>query len=173
MRKLYLCSLAFIFCFASPTMASKTGLENLVPEAALVGEGRLNYMIWEVYDAALFAPKGQWDQDKPFALKLSYLRSLKGKAIADRSVEEMRKQGFSDEVKLATWHSQMREIFPDVDADVSITGIRTENGETVFYKNNEEIGRIRDLEFSKTFFNIWLSPKTSEPELRAQLLSLK
>ena len=39
-------------------------------------EGRLTYLLWDVYDAMLYAPKGKWSHDKPFALKLSYLRSL-------------------------------------------------------------------------------------------------
>lgn len=151
--------------------ASSPALEKYIPDAKLVGQGRLTYMVWQVYDAALFAPAGAWAADKPYALKLSYLRPLKGKKIADRSAEEMRKQGFTDEVKLATWHGQMREIFPDVDENTALTGIYTASGETVFYKNDQRIGAIKDPDFGKTFFNIWLSPKTSEPGLRAELLS--
>jgi hypothetical protein len=32
------------------------------------------------------------------------------------------------------------------------------------------VGVIRDAEFSRRFFNIWLGEKTSEPKLRAQLI---
>ena len=54
--------------------------------------------------------------------------------------------------KIATWHTQMRKIFPDVDVGTSITGIYTEKGEAIFYRNDEEIGRIS--EFSKAFWHL-------------------
>lgn len=145
-------------------------IEKFVPQAEKVGQGRLTYMFWDVYDAALYAPGGAWQEGRPFALQLSYLRELEGKKIADRSVEEMRNQGFNDEVKLATWHAQMKNIFPDVDKGIILTGVHTKTGEAVFYLDKTEIGRINDPEFSKAFFNIWLSEKTSAPDLRRKLL---
>ncbi len=141
-----------------------------VPDAEKVGQGRLKVMLWDVYDAALFAPNGQWQQDQPFALKLSYLRDIEGKKIADRSAEEIRTQGFTDEVKLADWHAQMRAIFPNVSSGSDLTGVSTQSGETVFYSGEQEIGRITDPDFGQQFFNIWLSTKTSAPELRRKLL---
>ncbi len=141
-----------------------------IPSIQKVGQARLTVMLWDVYDATLYAPEGTWQEDKPFALQLYYLRHLEGKKIASRSIEEMRGQGFTDEVKLAAWYTQMRKIFPDVHNGVSITGIKTTLGETIFYKDNAEIGRIIDPVFSTAFFNIWLGDKTSQPDLRRKLL---
>ncbi len=143
---------------------------SLIPNIQKVGQARMTVMLWDVYDATLYAPEGKWRQDKPFALQLSYLRHLEAKKIAMRSIEEMRGQGFSDEVKLATWYTQLQKIFPDVHAGVSITGVKTTTGETIFYKDNAEIGRINDPVFSTAFFNIWLGDKTSQPDLRRKLL---
>lgn len=145
-------------------------IRTYIPTVEKVGEGRLTYLLWDVYDATLYAPSGDWIETQPFALKLSYLRAIEGREIADRSAEEIREQGFKDEIKLATWHSQMRKIFPDVDTGISLTGLYTDAGETIFYKNDTEIGRIRDPEFSKVFFGIWLNEKTSAPDLRKKLL---
>jgi hypothetical protein len=145
-------------------------IRSFVPAAEKVGEGRMTYMFWDVYDATLYAPQGAWEKDKPFALQLAYLRKLDGKKIADRSLEEMRNQGVNDEVKLATWHAQMRNIFPNVDNGVNLTGVYTDDGTTIFYEDNTEIGRIKDPEFGLAFFNIWLNEKTSDPSLRRQLL---
>ena len=47
-------------------------IRGFVPNAQKVGEGRLTYLFWDVYDATLYAPAGAWDNDKPFALQLSY-----------------------------------------------------------------------------------------------------
>jgi hypothetical protein len=143
---------------------------GFVPNAQKVGQGRLTYLFWNIFDATLYAPEGAWHNNKPFALQLSYLRALEGKKIADLSVKEIRGQGFTDEVKLATWHAQMRGIFPDVDKGVSLTGVYTETGNTIFYRDNIELGRINDPEFSRAFFGIWLDEKTSAPDLRRKLL---
>jgi hypothetical protein len=169
MRNTLLKACVLSFLGALPAYALDQ-MVSYVPNAEKVGEGRLSYMIWDVYDATLYAPDGSWRSDQPFALQLSYLRDIAGKKIADRSVEEMRVQGFTDEVRLADWHTQMRSIFPDVSEGFILTGIFISSGETIFYENNREIGRIKDPEFGHQFFNIWLSPRTSAPDLRRKLL---
>lgn len=153
----------------SPALAFDA-IYNNVPQAEKIGEGRLTYLFWDVYDAALFAPQGQWERDKPFALSLSYLMDLKGKKIADRTIEEIRKQGFDDELKLADWHAQMKRIFPNVSDGVSLIGVYTESGETIFYMDDINIGVIEDPEFGPYFFDIWLGEQTTAPDLRKKLL---
>ncbi len=145
-------------------------ITKYVSDAEKVGEGRLKYMFWDVYDAALYAPGGDLNEGEPLALKISYLRDIPGEKIAKRSAEEMRGLGVTDEVKLAGWFSQMKDIFPDVREGVIITGIKTNSGETIFYRNDKQIGRINDAEFTKYFFDIWLDPNTSSPDLRRKLV---
>jgi len=161
-----------VLCLAYAPAQAGEEILAAVPQAQEVGQARMTYMLWDVYDVALYAPNGQWQPDQPYALELSYLRSLDGDKIADRSVEEIRKQGFSDEVKLATWHTQMRDIFPDVKEGTILTGVFESNGDTVFYNGKTAIGRIEDPDFGKAFFGIWLDEKTSEPDLRRALLAL-
>ncbi len=144
-----------------------------VPDAQLVGQGRLSVFIWDVYDSFLYAPDGKWQQDQPFALKLIYLRRLYGDKIAERSIEEIRQQGFEDEERLSLWGEQMGRIFPDVDEGVSLTGIYTANGRSIFFLDNQEIGAFDDPEFGRQFFGIWLSEKTSQPDLRQKLLGVQ
>ena len=163
-------SLLALMLLASAPVYALDYLDNWVPAAQKVGAGRLTYLFWDIYDATLYAPQGVWRNHQPFALQLVYLKSFEGRQIADRSLEEMRAQGLQDEMKLAAWHKQMRNIFPDVEKGVSLTGIYTQNGETVFYRNTVEIGRIKDPEFSQAFFAIWLGENTSEPDMRRQLL---
>lgn len=145
-------------------------IAQYVPQAEKVGHGRLTVMLWDVYDASLFAPQGQWDKTKPFALQLLYLRNISGKKIADRSIEEIRKQGFNDEVRLADWHAQMIKIFPDVKKNTALTGVYNDSKETIFFNDGEEIGRIQDPNFGTYFFDIWLGETTSAPGLRQKLL---
>jgi hypothetical protein len=141
-----------------------------VPDAEKVGQGRMTYIVMDVYDAALYAPDGKIQADKPFALTLTYHHSFESRSIAYRSIAEMRRQGVSNEINLASWHERMLRIFPDVDRQSVLTGIANTDGSTAFYSNGKPIGVVRDPEFTRQFFNIWLGPKSSEPKLRQQLL---
>lgn len=177
MLRLSVSLLALVFLIAQPVSPAWSNTNEIikkeVPEAEVVGQGRYTYMLWDLYDASLHAPQGTWEKTKPYALKLKYLRHLHGNKIADKSAEEIRKQGFGDEAKLAAWYAQMKNIFPDVKKGTEIIGIYMPGEETRFYKGTEEIGIIKDPEFGKWFFGIWLSEKTSAPKLRTSLLGRK
>ena len=44
-------------------------------------------------------------------------------------------------------------------------------GESVtFFVNGRAAGELRDADFARRFFAIWLAPTTSEPRLRQQLI---
>lgn len=170
MRKLISCLICSLIFSASAYAADS--IRQHVPNAELVGEGRLSVAFWSVYDAKLWAPGGHWSEEKPFALSLHYLRDIDGVDIADRTAEEIRKLGFDDEVKLAAWHAQMKKIFPNVKDGTELTGIYVPGKPTRFYDGSREVGVIRDALFGPWFFSIWLSENTSEPSLRRQLLGV-
>ena len=160
-------------CLLSMTSArANDAVQTHVPSGQEVGSARLSLMFWDVYDVTLYAPHGKWSSGAPFALKLHYFLEIKGADIADRSVQEMRKQGFSDELKLAAWHTQMRDLFPDVSDGTELAAVFVPGEITNFYQNGRFIGNIHGADFSLQFFNIWLGEKTSEPELRQKLLGL-
>lgn len=169
MRSLVRTGAALAIMGITPASASDY-IQNYVPKAEEVGTGRLNLWFWDIYDATLFAPSGQYDPEKAYALQISYLRDISGEKIADHSVDEMRNQGFEDRAKLDTWYEEMVNIFPDVDKGITLTAVFTPDGKTIFYRNGEDIGTIDDAEFSQQFANIWLSEKTRSPDLRRKLL---
>ena len=160
-----------LLVFTGGAQANMTLAQQVLEQPEVVGKARLTVLLFKVYDATLYAPKGQYHPDKPFVLSLRYLRALEGNKIAQRSVEEMRKQGYINEKNLALWQRQMASIFPDVQAGSELTAVRTSAGEAVFYRGLERIGQVKDAAFTQQFFNIWLGTKSSEPEMRKQLLS--
>lgn len=146
----------------------------------LVGKARLKFMFWNVFDAELHAPDATFDPNEPFALSLSYLRKLKGDEIVEKSIEEIAAQqgkqpgddagnGTDD---LQRWETQLAAIIPDVTDGTTITGLRDEQGHTLFYRNGEPLGRIDDPAFTQRFFDIWLGESTSDPVFRKRLLGL-
>jgi hypothetical protein len=71
----------------------------------------------------------------------------------------------------ATWEDQMRALFPDVKAGDRITGINQPAVGAVFWSQGRVLGEVRDPAFAKQFFGIWLSPQSSEPQMRRALLA--
>jgi hypothetical protein len=98
------------------------------------------------------------------------MRDLKGRDIAERTITEIRDQGFADEAKLSDWLARLTALFPDVGDGDSLTAIRDVAGRTLFYGGSRPIGAIDDPAFGRRFFDTWLGEKTSEPKLRRKLL---
>ena len=149
----------------SPLVAENPSLKRL-------GEGRLRWLGLHVYDAALWVLGEAWSFERAFALDIRYAMGLKGRDIASRSVEEMRKIGIRDEDKLRRWGETMARLFPDIKAGDRLVGVHLPGKEARFYSNDRLLGAVADPEFSRAFFSIWLDEKTSEPKLRAQMLRL-
>jgi hypothetical protein len=138
-----------------------------------VGQTRLRVWGFEVYDATLFAAPGfdpgRYD-DQRFALELAYLRSFDGADIAQRSIDEMREQATLDDAQAQRWLASMARLFPNVQRGDRITGLHLPGVGARFYLNGQWLGELSDDAFSRRFFGIWLSPKTSQPRMRASLL---
>jgi len=156
-----------------PLLASAKDFQGVMEQPQKVGEARLSMLFWDIYDATLIAPHGEFNKQGPFALSLTYLRDFDGDDIASRSVDEMRKLGMQDEMKLASWYQKMQQIFPDVKEGQTITGLIDKDQTSHFYLDDDLLGQVDDPEFSQWFFNIWLSEDTSEPKMRQQLLGLQ
>lgn len=150
--------------------AAASSLPSYIDNPKLVGEARLEVLFWDIYDAQLIAADGNFDPEKPFALSLTYLRDFEGKTIASRSIDEMRKQGMKDEVKLAKWFEKMQQVFPDVVEGQTLTGVVDDKQNSHFYFDDKKVSTIEDPEFTKWFFDIWLSKETSQPKMRQKLL---
>ena len=141
--------------------------------ARLLGESRLKYFGLHVYDIRLWGEAGidgRNLQSQPLALELQYARALEGKAIAERSLKEMQSLSAVDAALAERWLKQMRQIFPDVKKGDRITGVQLPGEATRFFVNGQPRGEVRDAEFTRLFFGIWLSPRTSQPKLREALL---
>lgn len=153
-----------------------TGAAQAAPELAgltLRGQGRFRYFGLSIYDARLWSAEPlqaeRW-AEQPLMLELQYARSLVGREIAKRSLAEMRRQAAIDDAKAQAWLQAMEAAFPDVKAGDRLTGQYEPGTGAQFYFNGQPRQRIADAQFARLFFGIWLSPQTSEPALRAQLL---
>jgi len=147
-------------------------LASELPGARWRGTGVMRFFGLHIYDLRLWSPAplvGDGDR-QPLALELVYARKLSGEKIASRSLDEMRRIGPFSDAQGASWLAAMTQLFPDVQAGDRLTGVQRPDQSARFFFNGQRRGEVLDADFSRLFFGIWLSPRTSEPKLRAQLL---
>ena len=161
-----------------PSDADPTRIKRLQPylqTPTLIGQGKYTYWGFDVYNASLWANEAslvpeQWANQR-VALELQYLRDFNGVDIAKRSIDEMHTQNALSKSKASIWLKTLEGIFPNVAKGQSLTGIYIPNAGAQFLFDNTVIGEIKDTELSKRFFDIWLAPQTSAPDLRKRLFA--
>jgi len=151
-------------------------LNAALPGARLLGEATLRYLGFQVYDIRLWADSPAAlvrPEASRLALELRYARALDGAQIAQRSLQEMQGIGPVPSERGERWLEAMRAIFPDVNKGDRITGLQIPGEAARFWVNGQPRGELRDAEFTRLFFGIWLSPRSSQPQLREALLGSK
>lgn len=176
-RRRVLCALAL--CAAWPVGASGSTWPEVSADLRALGSYPFRYWGLSVYQAELSVAAG-FDPERyaqhRLALGLTYARSLKGSAIAERSLSEMRalaqRSGLPwRESQAAQWLRQLRALIPDVQAGDRITGVNHPQQGTTLFFNQTALGTIEGNPFAELFFGIWLSPLTPEPAMRQALLN--
>jgi hypothetical protein len=169
-----LCLLEALPASANPS-ALPQELRAELADAQLAGRAKLKVLGFQIYDAALWVAPGFKSKAFPehaFALELAYLRKVSNEDIASRSIEEMRRFATLSPEQDAKWSKQMREIFPTVQAGDRLTGFHRPGIGASFHFNGKFKGEIRDPEFARLFFGIWLFEATAKPSVRQALLAM-
>lgn len=173
-RKVLAAAVAALTCpLAWATAAAPPEVSAALPGASLQGQGRLRYFGLHIYDAALWSParlSANDAQNTALALELRYARTLRGPLIAERSLDEMKRVGEFSQAQGERWLEAMKRVFPDVKDGDRITGVHQPGVGAAFFLNGRASGEVRDAQFAQLFFGVWLSPRTSQPALRAALL---
>ncbi|MDI7776266.1 hypothetical protein [Asticcacaulis sp. EMRT-3] len=156
----------------APRIAQASPL-SAVPQPEKVGTGRLNIVMMPILDVTLFAPQAHWRPDAPFALQVTFLRPLQGHKLAGHALDEMRHIGLDGDPHLNVWGQKLSAVLPDVTRGDVLTGVRDAAGGTSFFMGAERLGHFADPSFSDAFFGICLSPRTSQPALRREVLGLE
>ena len=159
---------------AQGTDDDRAELGTLLPQHRLIGKTRLTVWGFQVYDARLWGLTGFTADNfsaQPFALELTYLRDFSSDDIAERSITEMRRSATLSEAQASNWLAAIQRVIPNIKSGDRVLGLNRPSAGAQFWVNGKPSGDIRDAEFARLFFGIWLSPKTSEPKMRAALLS--
>ncbi|MBT9463803.1 MAG: chalcone isomerase family protein [Hydrogenophaga sp.] len=178
-----MCTLPAVFALAfsswvwlparAQTTPPEPTLSAALQDKTSVGKARLRYWGFDVYDASLWALPGfdaRQFENQRFGLELAYLRDFKGADIAERSIDEMQGLAPIEPAQATRWTQAMSSLFPDVKRGDRITGVHVPGSGARFYLNGKLLGEVADDAFSRLFFGIWLSPKTSQPRMRETLI---
>ncbi|AWB32870.1 chalcone isomerase family protein [Orrella marina] len=144
------------------------GWHALVPHARRVGQGQFRRFGFLIYDATLLAPNGRYQPDEPFALELRYARTISRDQIIDASLDQMQALGV-DVDQHPDWKAQLHGALMDVRAGDVLTGVYVPGRGSGIFHEGVRLGRLDDA-LAQAFFAIWLDHRTSDPDLRAELL---
>ena len=145
-----------------------------LPGARLAGQARLTVWGFDIYDVRLWTPanfSAARFAASPLALELNYLRSFQAADIAERSLREMRRSQSVSDAQAAQWKAELLRVIPDVRKGDRVVGVHRPGQGASFWVNGRASGEILDADFARLFFGVWLSPGTSEPQLRKALLA--
>lgn len=166
---------ALLVLSAPAALSAAPALPELPPDWRERSRARMRFLGLKVYEISLWSPQpveaSRW-ATQPLALSLRYARSLKGPLIAERSLQEMRRQGEITAAQAERWLAAMTAAFPDVSDGDRLTGLHEPGQRAQFWFNGQPRGQVDDALFAERFFGIWLAPQSSEPGLRGKLLGL-
>lgn len=144
----------------------------MLPDAQLCGQGEFRKYGFDIYEAQLWGSCALAPLEAPFALQLTYHRAISRRKIVESSLDEMKRLAVSpvSEATLEQWRAWLQQAFVDVKPGDSLTGLYVPDSGVSFFMGAKLTADIKDAEFARKFFRIWLDPHTQAPELRKNLL---
>jgi hypothetical protein len=148
-----------------------TSSHPLLPESRQIGQAAFTRFGFDIYEARLWAPDGQYRPNAPFLLSLTYARDIARDRIVQASLDEMQKLGSPLDME-PSWRAELERVVLDVKKGDTLTAVYHPGQGAVFFHDKVQTGVMSDP-LAKFFFAIWLDERTSEPALRLSLLGLK
>lgn len=138
------------------------------------GQAQMRFLGLRIYALRLWVSPGfdpQTPVSQPVALELTYQRGFTAQAIAERSVQEIRRQRSLSPQEAADWTAMLAGWLPDVAPGDRLTGLLLPGQGMQLWRGELSLGWLAEPQLAAYFFGIWLSPQTSEPGLRQALLA--
>lgn len=136
-----------------------------------VGTATFSFWLWDIYESRLMTNNGDFDQNLKQGATLyeiRYLRDIKSTDLIKHTIEQWQHLGYQKN-SYQRFIPLLKQSWPDIYKGDRLTLLI--NGEqSAFYYNQTLTMVIQDKQFARMFLDIWLSERTSQPKLRAQLL---
>jgi hypothetical protein len=165
---------AVVFALQQPQSGSTSS--QMQAKYQTVGEGKFSYWFWDLYNARLATADGQfvdYQKSVPLLLELRYLRDISKTEFVDATLDQWRIQAGGVQKQHKLWAGEQNTLWRDVKKGDVLGAEMHPDGLISFYFNQQLLGTTKDPAMGPAFFDIWLSEKTTAPELRQLLLALK
>ena len=156
----------------APAMAAPAEIASVIHAAQPYGSGKYAVLFITAYDAEVWTDAPQWSMNAPFALTLRYHIGFSSDYLVNRTLREMKgvNPALTD-ADIARYRKAMAFFAPASSGDEM--SMLYQPGQPVqFFKNGAPTGEVSEPGFAADFFGVWLSPNTSDPDLRKSLLKL-
>lgn len=162
--------LSLLFATAQAEQSAEFAWQHWRP----IGTSSLTWGFWDIYDCALYSPTGLYTPNE-LALVIDYKRNIDADALLDATLKQWRHLDYSNQ-QITNWKPMLSNAWPSVKKGDKLI-YRYQHQGVFFYQalNKEpiEYHKIVDPDLAKAFINIWLSPKTSYPKMRQELIGEK
>jgi hypothetical protein len=164
--------LAMLSCLLVCSLCSAGTWRDELPQAVALGGGDLRWLGLRIYRATLWAEQQPFQPALPFALQLSYYRSISRQRLVQTSMDEIRRlnRASIDDATFARWEAVLNNAFTDVVAGDQLIGVYAPGHGMRLYSQQSLLADIGDAQLARAFFAIWLDEATRDPGLRRQLL---
>lgn len=154
-------------------MAAPPEIASVIHAATPYGTGKYAVLFITAYDTELWTDAHPWSMNAPFALTLRYHIGFSSSYLVSRTLSEMRHVNPSlTDADIERYKKAMAFFAPASSGD-EMTMLYEPGQPVKFFKNGAPTGEVSEPGFAQDFFGVWLSPNTSEPDLRKSLLNLK
>lgn len=137
----------------------------------MVGKAKFSVLFWDIYNSTLYTKTGGYlHNNSPESLffEIEYLKDITAEDLLERTVQQWEHLKVPESM-YSKYLPVLKTIWPDISSGDKLT-LFVQNKQSVFYFNHEKVGGIAEANFSKLFLDIWLSPETSQAQLRKELL---
>lgn len=136
-----------------------------------VGKAKFSVLFWDIYNSTLYTQAGRYLHDnssESLFFEIEYLKDITAEDLLERTAQQWEHLNVP-ELVYSKYLPALKTIWPDISSGDKLT-LFVQNQQSVFYFNHEKVGVIEEADFSKLFLDIWLSPNTSQTQLRKELL---
>ena len=175
MRKLLILVplLASLMVMSGAANAKPAELQGVFQAREPYGRSSLTWLFLKAYDVYLWTDASTWSMDSSFALTIQYNMSFSSEEIVERTLSEMKKVAPNlSERQLDQFARSLKPLLPAVKAGDRLSALHIPGRPVQFFLNGKGTGQMEADGFAAPFFGIWLSPRSSEPGIREDLLRL-
>lgn len=138
----------------------------------LIGSSKMTWFWFDLYHASFYTVTGKYHSGiYPKLLTIAYLRNIDADDLVSATIEQWQDLQYSKN-DISRWRNVVSSLWPDIQKADTLSIEVISSDEARFFYNQQLLTSINSKGFADAFISIWISEKTSQPELRNQLLGI-